>query len=356
LKADILVTMPRTKSASAKGLGSPPPTPTSRHGFSLRLLRNPLLYDTFGSISAQTILPGRNVLFHLFSRYKIRELFPGISHLFDACADTLHYPFLIHLFYTNLQMNHETGVLSSLVRDVEIEFDSKLLGEILEIPPSDTLFNTIELNDERVFEQILLPEAPHCPPFKNTNLQTRARIAGRILAHNVLPKTGSFDYYSTDLSTALYVLFGNISVNWANVYFTNLWKQKPFLPYGCLLTRIFRHFKVPLTNEKYIEQKEFFDQTIFKRMKIKYLPPLNVDQTEPSDPNEPSISEPSPSATPSSHAKRKKFSTNQDHDEVMQRLEALELHQHTFREDVTQQLASIQKDVTAIKDLLNSLF
>jgi hypothetical protein len=75
-------------------------------------------------------------------------------------------------------MDHETGVLSSLVRDVEIEFDSKLLGEILEIPSSDTLFNTIELNDERIFEQILLPNAPHCPPFKNTNLQTRARIAG----------------------------------------------------------------------------------------------------------------------------------------------------------------------------------
>ena len=261
------------------------------------------------------------------------------------------------MFYTNLHFDHETGVLSSLVRDVEIEFDSKLLGEILEIPPSDTLFNTVELNDERIFEQILLPGAPHCPPFKNTNLQTRARIAGRILAHNVLPKTGSFDYYSTDLSTALYVLFGNISVNWANVYFTNLWKQKPFLPYGCLLTRIFRHFKVPLTNEKYIEQKEFFDQTIFKRMKIKYLPPLNVDQTEPSDPTEPSISEPSPSsATPSSQAKRKKFSTSQDNDEVLQRLEALELHQRTFREDVTQQLSSIQKDVTAIKDLLNSLF
>jgi hypothetical protein len=140
------------------------------------------------------------------------------------------------------------------------------------------------------------------------------------------------------------------------VYFTNLWKQKPFLPYGCLLTRIFRHFKVPLTNEKYIEQKEFFDQTIFKRMKIKYLPPLNVDQTEPSDPTEPSISEPSPSATPSSHAKRKKSSTSQDNDEVMQRLEALELHQHTFREDVTQQLSSIQKEITSIKDLLNSLF
>ena len=83
--------MPRTKSASAKGLGSPPPTPSSRHGFSLRLLRNPLLYDTFGSISALPILPSRNVLFHLFSRYKIRELFPEISHLFDACA---RYPSL----------------------------------------------------------------------------------------------------------------------------------------------------------------------------------------------------------------------------------------------------------------------
>ena len=51
-----------------------------------------------------------------------------------------------------------------------MEFDSKLLGQILDIPPSKTLFNTIELNDERIFEQILLPGAPHCPPFKNTNL------------------------------------------------------------------------------------------------------------------------------------------------------------------------------------------
>ena len=70
------------------------------------------------------------------------------------------------------------GFLSSLVRDIEIEFDSKLLGQILDIPPSETLFNTIEPNDETIFEQILIPGTPHCPPFKNTNLQTHARIAG----------------------------------------------------------------------------------------------------------------------------------------------------------------------------------
>ena len=149
--------------------------------------------------------------FTYFLVTKSENYLQAFLHLFDVSADPLHYPLLIHLFYTNLQIDHETGFLSSLVRDVEIEFDSKLLGQILDIPPSETLFNTIELNDERIFEQILLPDAPHCPPFKNINLQTRARIAGRILAHNVLPKTGSFDYYSTDLSTALYVLFGNIS-------------------------------------------------------------------------------------------------------------------------------------------------
>ena len=207
--------------------------------------------------------------------------------------------------------------------------------------------------------KFFFPAAPHCLPLKNTNLQTRARIAGRILAHNVLRKTGSFDYYSTDLSTALYVLFRNISVNWANVYFTTLWKQKPFLPYGCHLTRIFKYFKVPLTNEKSIEQKEFFDQTIFKRMKLTYLPPANVDQSEPSDPTESSISEPSPSPMrhPSSPVKRKKVSTSQDNDEILQRIGSFgATSTHTFREDVTQQLSSIQKEITSIKDLLNSLF
>ena len=89
-------------------------------------------------------------------------------------------------------------------------------------------------------------------------------------------------------------------------------------------------------------------------MKIKYLPPLNFDQTEPS---EPSLSEPSPSSvTPSSQAKRKKFSTSQDNDEILQRMEALKLHQHTFREDVTQQLSSIQKDIAELKEMIKQHF
>jgi hypothetical protein len=120
------------------------------------------------------------------------------------------------LFYTNLQIDHDTSFIFSLVRDIEIEFDSNLLGQILDVSSSRTSFNSIELNDENIIEQILLPGTPHCPPFKNTNLQPRTRIAGRILAHNVLPKTGSFDYFSTYLSTALYVLFGNISANWTH--------------------------------------------------------------------------------------------------------------------------------------------
>jgi hypothetical protein len=55
---------------------------------------------------------------------------------------------------------------------------------------------------------------------------------------------------------------------------------------------------VPLTNEKSVLQKEIFDETVFKRMKLTYLPPRF---------DSPTSSEPSPSPmSPPSQGKRKK--------------------------------------------------
>ena len=119
------------------------------------------------------ILPGRSVLFHiLFIDMILRHCLQGF-HIFlmSVFRSMIHYPFLIHLFYTNLQIDHDTGFIFSLVRDIEIEFDSKLLGQILRCSIFENSYSILlNLMMKDIFEQIILPGTPHCPPFKNINL------------------------------------------------------------------------------------------------------------------------------------------------------------------------------------------
>ena len=86
----------------------------------------------------------------------------------------------------------------------------------------------------------------------------------------MIPKTGSFDHMSAELSVATYAIMANIKVNWASVMFDGLkWIPSTFHPFGCFLTKIFAHFKVDLETEKnVILYNEIMDRTMVTRMKL----------------------------------------------------------------------------------------
>jgi hypothetical protein len=121
----------------------------------------------------------------------------------------------------------------------------------------------------------------------------------------MIPKTGSFDHMSAELSITTYAIMANTKVNWASVMFDGL-KRMPstFHPFGCFLTKNFAHFKVDLKTEKNaIEYNEIMDRTMVTRMKLGSIQiPTNTSDIPTSSsapPQSPSPSRASSSRFPS---------------------------------------------------------
>ena len=154
--------------------------------------------------------------------------------------------------------------------------------------------------------------------MNNTLLNPTAKIIARIVAQNLIPKTGSFDHFAPDKVNVVYAIFAKIKVNWANVFLKNMaCKHYKFLPFGCFITLILQHFGVALSNEPKVDSgKEYFDRVSLSRMQI-------------SD----SLSDP---AKPSSFRSRSRPSTSSTYD-ICARLDRLET-----------QVSSIKKDVRTI--------
>ena len=167
-------------------------------------------------------------------------------------------------------------LFSTLVNGVNIELTPKSLEKILNIPHQGLTLNEIKMNDDEVFSRIYLPG--QSPPMANNKLQPILRLIDRILASNICPKIGSYNYYFRDFTTCVYVIMAKLEVNWARVIFDTLVKEpSTFLPYGAFLTHIFRKFKIDLALEtNVVKVFELFDRSVLLRMKLLKTPPHNL--------------------------------------------------------------------------------
>ena len=215
--------------------------------------------------------------------------------MFSSEVKDEYYPFLIYLFYThiNYEDNENATYLESFVKGVNFKLTIKQIGRILSIPYSGLTLDEIVMDDEDILNQIFLPG--HHLPMANNKLKPIPRLIGRILSYNICPKTGSFNYFSKELSSCVYAIMAGHDVNWAKIIFDTMVKpHSSFLPYGAFLTPIFRKFHIDLTSETTVVKIfELFDRAAINRMK---LPDFPSDE-QPSSPQQPPP--PSPSRGPS---------------------------------------------------------
>ena len=67
------------------------------------------------------------------------------------------------------------------------------------------------MDDAEVLSNIFLPGQGL--PMSNNKLKPIPRLIGRILAYNMCPKIGSYNYYSRDLATCVYAIMAGLEVN-----------------------------------------------------------------------------------------------------------------------------------------------
>ena len=195
----------------------------------------------------------------------------GLDRLFDEKLKVPYYPFLVYLFYANLStISSADGSLTitSSVKNAEIAFSANELAEILNIPTSDVSLMSVDVSNPDINPLLFKPDCTY--PMNNNSLNPNARLIAKIVAQNLIPKTGSFDHFASDKINAVYAIFAQIKVDWATVFINNMAsKHTKFLPFGSFLTHIFKHFNVDLTNEPKVESKrDFFDKVSLSRMQL----------------------------------------------------------------------------------------
>jgi len=155
-----------------------------------------------------------------------------------------------------------------MVKGINIKLSPKSLGRLFSIPYHGLSINDINMDDAEVLSNIFLPGQEL--PMSNNKLKLIPRLIGRILAYNICPKTGSYNYYSRDLATCVYAIMAGLEVNWAKIIFDTLIKDHTsFLPYGAFLSHVFQKFHIDLASEtSVVKVFEPFDRAVLHRMKL----------------------------------------------------------------------------------------
>ena len=137
-------------------------------------------------------------------------------------------------------------LFSTVVKETEIELFSKSLWKTLHISYHSLTLNEILLDDEEILSRFYLPSQE--PNMANNKLKPIPRLIGCILAYNICPKMGSFNYFSHDLASCIYAIMAKIEFNWAKIFFDTLAREHISLLYGAYLTHIFKKFKLDLAS------------------------------------------------------------------------------------------------------------
>ena len=131
----------------------------------------------------------------------------------------------------------------------------------------------IDEHDRETFHHIF--EGDENFEFKNRNFRPKARIVNLLLQHTLTPRSGNFNNPTSKVCKALFAIFGNYDINWAQVILDEL-RPKNFemgentLYHGIYLTRIFNYFGVNFKGEEFISRKVFNISNI-SLMKIPYV-------------------------------------------------------------------------------------
>ena len=131
----------------------------------------------------------------------------------------------------------------------------------------------IDEHDRETFHHIF--ERDDDFDFKNRIFRPKARIVNLLLQHTLTPRSGNFNNPTSKICKALFAIFWNYDINWAQVILDelrpkNLEMGENTLYHGIYLTRIFNYFGVDFKGEEFVSRKVFNHSNI-SLMKIPFV-------------------------------------------------------------------------------------
>ncbi|WJX78083.1 hypothetical protein P8452_61339 [Trifolium repens] len=166
-----------------------------------------------------------------------------------------HYPSLVSAFYFNAVVYHEEEMIISYLKGVKVIVSTKLLSQLLDLPnEGNTLYgpswySMAQVNKTQLFREMFEPGVDLKEP-PASKLLPSYKLLHNMCLHAVFPRTGSMHKVTDNDAMVMYHMFNKIRLNLPYVILHHMINvvesgaKKKTLPYGMILTKVFRRFNV----------------------------------------------------------------------------------------------------------------
>ncbi|MQM19705.1 hypothetical protein Taro_052715 [Colocasia esculenta] len=170
------------------------------------------------------------------------------------------YPRLVQEFYQNLECTDEG--YKSKVKEVDIDMPTDIAASIFKVPDEGEDYHNFEFNLHEAYTLMTgLPadetdiKQTHVTKFNTNTFPPVLRLTHHMLTTIITPQGGGRDRLTDIQRFVLFCMSKNLKINLHVIMFqiiseTTRADLKRSLPYEAHLTAVFKHFGVPLANEK----------------------------------------------------------------------------------------------------------
>uniref|UniRef100_A0A2N9H020 Putative plant transposon protein domain-containing protein n=1 Tax=Fagus sylvatica TaxID=28930 RepID=A0A2N9H020_FAGSY len=237
-------------------------------------------------ISHRTVVFGKIVDFHYFDNHHIhlKELFEAQGWVNFLSLRQTQYTTLVKHFYTHFE--YQYNKITSYVNGKSISLSHSDLASVLQVPCSGTIqryttnswmqfegYNPLESIRQMCGNPSI--EVPVRPKISELTLESR--LIHHIITHNILPRSGSYEYISYLDAFIIWCILNKVKLDLAFYVGwhmdTCVKKKNGALPYGLHITTILNHFKVNVSGEKETRNAiptDFYGETTMKQMKYEF--------------------------------------------------------------------------------------
>nr|XP_004513798.1 uncharacterized protein LOC101507481 [Cicer arietinum] len=208
--------------------------------------------------------------------FNVEEMVEQLGWTSFFKIDEPQYPCLVRAFYAAANGSKYSTSFSMVLKGVHMEINPTILCQILDIRDEgadhlpERWLSRAFITRTSVLEELLIKPPK---PLVASNLRPICRILHNICVHSIAPRAGSFEKV-TDLDimiihhlmTASPLHLGNV-IFW---FMLNVVLMGRSAPYGMLLTKIFKFFKIPLEDEPSIKFNSTFSLKNIKQMKFEH--------------------------------------------------------------------------------------
>nr|XP_004490842.1 uncharacterized protein LOC101508725 [Cicer arietinum] len=187
-----------------------------------------------------------------------------------------YFPDVVRAFYCNAKTFADKSLLISTIKGVEIKLTPDILATILQLPtegPSvfgDHWYSALGLRKTEVLADLFEEDSTR---YLATYLKPLPKVFNNMCQHTLIPHCGSHEYVYDNDALLIHHLLNCKRLNLPYVILQHMIcaakkdYRKNIVPYGMVLTKIFRHFGVSLASEKSLIKISKFSTKFFSHMR-----------------------------------------------------------------------------------------